>query len=86
MKAVLCETLGPPSSLVVRDLPDPRAGSGEVVVDVAWCALNFFDTLIIAAMWAFRRRREIAGWWQERRPDRQALSAAPEAGRALPGE
>lgn len=46
-----------------------------------------FDTLIIAAIWAFRRRREIAGWWQERRPDRQAaLSAAPEAGRALPGE
>lgn len=45
-----------------------------------------FDTLIIAAIWAFRRRREIAGWWQERGPDRQALSAAPEAGRALPGE
>lgn len=25
------------------------------------------DTLIIAAIWAFRRRREIARWWRERR-------------------
>lgn len=25
------------------------------------------DTLLIAAIWAFRRRREIAGWWYGRR-------------------
>ncbi len=54
MKAVLCETLGPPSSLVVRDLPDPEAGPGEVVVDIAWCALNFFDTLIIEGRYQYR--------------------------------
>lgn len=47
MKAVLCETFGPPESLAVRDLPDPVAGEGEVVVRVRAVGLNFFDTLII---------------------------------------
>lgn len=46
-----------------------------------------FDSLIIGAIWAFRRRREIAAWWRDRRPVEEApLSGAPEAGRALPGE
>lgn len=47
MKAVLCAELGPPESLKVVDLPDPEPGPDEVVVDVAYSALNFFDTLII---------------------------------------
>ncbi len=47
MKALLCETLGPPGSLVIRDLPDPAPGPGEVLVRVRAAALNFFDTLII---------------------------------------
>ncbi|WP_026363181.1 NADPH:quinone oxidoreductase family protein [Methylopila sp. M107] len=47
MKAVLCEELGPPERLVVADLPDPEPGPHEVVVDVAFAALNFFDSLII---------------------------------------
>lgn len=47
MKAVLCEAHGPAEHLVVRDLPDPVPGPGEVLVDVAAVGLNFFDTLII---------------------------------------
>jgi NADPH2:quinone reductase len=47
MKAVLCETFGPPESLAIRDLPDPVAAQGEVVVRVRAVGLNFFDTLII---------------------------------------
>jgi NADPH2:quinone reductase len=47
MKAVLCKTHGPPETLVVEELPDPTPGPGEVVVDVAFASLNFFDTLII---------------------------------------
>ena len=47
MRAVLCRAFGPPESLVVEDLPDPAPGPGQVVVDVAFTALNFFDTLII---------------------------------------
>jgi NADPH2:quinone reductase len=47
MKALLCETHGPAETLVIRDLPDPVPGPGEVVVAVSAAALNFFDTLII---------------------------------------
>jgi NADPH2:quinone reductase len=47
MIAVLCEQFGPPETLVVRELPDPAAGPGEVLVAPAKVALNFFDTLII---------------------------------------
>lgn len=47
MRALLCEAHGPADTLVVRDLPDPVAGPGEVVVAVRAAALNFFDTLII---------------------------------------
>ena len=47
MKAILCEELGPPERLTLVELPDPEPGPGEVVVDVTFAALNFFDSLII---------------------------------------
>ncbi|WP_306030880.1 NADPH:quinone oxidoreductase family protein [Stappia sp. MMSF_3263] len=54
MKAVLCERLGGPGTLVLRDLEMPEPGSGEVLVRVAAAALNFFDTLIIEGKYQFR--------------------------------
>jgi NADPH2:quinone reductase len=48
LKAVLCVELGGPEALRFEDLPDPEPGPDEVAVDVAFAALNFFDTLIIA--------------------------------------
>jgi NADPH2:quinone reductase len=47
MKAILCTQPGPPEALQLTELPDPKPAAGEVVVDVAFAALNFFDTLII---------------------------------------
>ena len=47
MIALLCERFGPPESLVLRELPDPAPGPGEVMVAPSKVALNFFDTLII---------------------------------------
>jgi NADPH2:quinone reductase len=47
VKAVVCEKYGPPDSLVVKDLPSPRAGRGEVVVSVKAASINFPDVLII---------------------------------------
>jgi len=47
MKALLCEAHGPAGSLVVRDLPEPRPGPGEIAIRVTAAALNFFDTLVI---------------------------------------
>jgi NADPH:quinone reductase len=54
MKAVLCRRAGPPETLELADLPDPVPGKGEVVVDVAAAALNFFDTLIIAGKYQYK--------------------------------
>jgi NADPH2:quinone reductase len=48
MKAILCTHYCGPDDLELRDLPEPAAGAGEVVVRVRAAALNFFDTLIIA--------------------------------------
>lgn len=36
------------------------------------------DTLLIAAIWAFRRRREIAAWWRKRK---ERLAVDPMSGR-----
>ena len=48
MKALLCLRYGPPEALEIKDIPEPKAAPGEVVVEVAAAALNFFDTLVIA--------------------------------------
>jgi len=54
MRAVVCEKYGPPDSLVVKDLPSPRAGKGEVVVSVKAASLNFPDVLIIENKYQFK--------------------------------
>ena len=54
MKAVLCRRVGPPEALEVADLPDPVPAKGEVVVDIAAAALNFFDTLMIAGKYQLK--------------------------------
>lgn len=47
MKALLCVEFGPPEKLIIQDLPTPVPSEEEVVIDVAFAGLNFFDTLII---------------------------------------
>jgi len=47
MKALICPSLGPAENLKVLDVKPPVARKGEAVVEVAYAALNFFDTLII---------------------------------------
>lgn len=47
MKAVLCKEFGPPESLVMEDVAAPEPGTGEVLVDVHACGLNFPDVLMI---------------------------------------
>jgi len=34
MRAVLCKEYGPPDSLVVEDVPSPKAGKGQYVISV----------------------------------------------------
>lgn len=54
MKAVLCKHYGPPSDLVVEEVPSLRAGEGQVVVAVHACGVNFPDTLIIEGKYQFK--------------------------------
>jgi NADPH2:quinone reductase len=54
LKAVLCVRFGPPEALEIAELPDPVPGPGEVTVEVAAAALNFFDTLIIAGRYQLK--------------------------------
>ncbi|MCC2113211.1 MAG: alcohol dehydrogenase catalytic domain-containing protein, partial [Hyphomicrobiales bacterium] len=67
MRAVLSKTVGPPSSLVIEEVPEPQPGPGEVAIDVVATGLNFFDTLIIQDKYQYRPMRpfspggEVAG-------------------------
>lgn len=47
MKAILCTEYGPPSLLIVADVPSLVPAPGEVVVAVKAASLNFPDVLII---------------------------------------
>jgi NADPH2:quinone reductase len=47
MQALICPSLGPAENLKVKEVDEPVAGAGEVLVEVAYAGLNFFDTLII---------------------------------------
>ena len=48
MRALVCNEYGPPESLVIEERDDPKAGSGQIVVDVAAAGINFPDVLVIA--------------------------------------
>jgi NADPH2:quinone reductase len=54
MKAVLCKEWGLPGKLVVEDIPSPTPGSGQVVISVKACGVNFPDTLIIQGKYQFK--------------------------------
>lgn len=54
MKAVLCVEHGPPEALVVRDIPTPEPGRGQVRIKVHAAGVNFPDTLIIQNLYQFK--------------------------------
>jgi NADPH2:quinone reductase len=54
MKAVLCKRFGPPESLMVEDIPSPRASNAHVIVSVKACGVNFPDTLIIQGKYQYQ--------------------------------
>ena len=46
MRAVVLESTGGPESLVLREVEEPDAGSGQAVVDVRAAGVNFADVLV----------------------------------------
>ncbi len=57
MKAILSKETGGPETLVLEDIDAPAPGPGEVLIDIAACAINFPDTLIIKDMYQFKPPR-----------------------------
>ena len=54
MKSLLCKELGPPSQLVLEELPTPTPGEKEVLIEVKACSVNFPDTLMIQGLYQFK--------------------------------
>jgi NADPH:quinone reductase len=46
MKAVVAEAPGGPEQLIIAEVPEPKAGIGEVLIDVAFAGCNWADTQI----------------------------------------
>jgi NADPH:quinone reductase len=54
MKALVCRAYGPIDSLVLEEVPDPKPGSGEVLVSVRACGINFPDLLVVQGKYQFK--------------------------------
>ncbi len=54
MRAIVCNTFGPPSSLTLEEVTLPEPGPKEVVVTVKASGVNFPDTLIIQGLYQFK--------------------------------
>ena len=81
MKAILCTHFGGPDDLELKEVPDPVAEPGEVVVAVKAAALNFFDTLIIAGKYQHKPPSLHNQQWPLREPLSRLAVEAP--GRAM---
>ena len=60
MKALLSERPGGPDTLVLRELPTPQPGPGELRIAVHACGINFPDLLVIEDRYQFRPPRPFA--------------------------
>jgi NADPH:quinone reductase len=54
VRAVLCQAFGPPESLVVGAVEEPRPGPDQVVVAVGACSVSFPDVLMIQGLYQFK--------------------------------
>ena len=54
MRAVRVHELTGPSSLRVDEVPDPSAGSGQIVIDVRAAGVNFPDVLLSRGLYQFK--------------------------------
>ena len=60
MKALLSHEPGPPETLRLSEVPESKAGPGELLVRVHACAINYPDVLIIEDKYQFRPPRPFA--------------------------
>jgi NADPH2:quinone reductase len=51
MRAVICNAWGPIDSLTIADVPPPKPGAGDVLIDVKATAVNYADSLLVAGQY-----------------------------------
>ena len=49
MRAVVCDRLGDPSVLQIKDVPVPEIGPADVLIKVGAASVNFPDVLMLTA-------------------------------------
>ena len=54
MRAIVCNSFGPPENLALETLADPQVKAGEVLVEIRAAAVNFPDVLIIQNQYQFK--------------------------------
>ncbi len=54
MKALVCHAYGPVDALKIEEVPDPKPDSGEVLVGVRACGINFPDLLVVQGKYQFK--------------------------------
>ena len=59
MRAVVLSEFGPPENLVLREVPDPVAGPGQVFIEVAAASITFIETQVRAGTFALRPPRDM---------------------------
>ncbi len=60
MRALLSKAVGGPDTLVLEDVPSPKARPGFAVVQVKACGVNYPDVLIIEDLYQFKPQRPFA--------------------------
>src|SRR5258706_8676595 len=81
MKALLCREFGPIDRLRVEEVPSPRPGPADVVVEVRASSLNFPDALMVQGLYQvkpplpFSPGMELAGIVKEAGADVRGLAA-----------
>src|SRR5437763_3031249 len=60
MKALLSHQAGGPETLRLVEVPEPTADSGELLVRVRACSINFPDVLIIEDKYQLKPQRPFA--------------------------
>jgi NADPH2:quinone reductase len=80
LKAIVCESFGPPESLVLKDAAPPAIKSRHIRVRVQYCSVNFPDALMIQGQHQYKHEPpfipggEISGIVSELGPDAEGFA------------
>ena len=78
MKALICRAYGPVDSLAVEDVPAPVPGSGEVLIGVRACGINFPDVLVVQGKYQFKPQPPFS-------PGGEVAGVVEQVGAGVPG-